>query len=78
MVHMTYIEKNAAIARAIAEFPAEFGLRAFPGKKFRVSHSSSYWSDGDVLLYTDVFDGGTWHAFAKGTPKELRAQITSG
>lgn len=66
-----------AIVNAAAEFPETFGLRAFPGEKFRVSISASYVSDGQVMLYTDVWSRarGEWQSFAKGTPAELRAQI---
>lgn len=74
---MTRTEQNAMIARAIAEFPAEFELKAFPGKRFRISHMDSFYSEleRDVMLYTHVKDGDRWLAFAKGTPRELHEQI---
>jgi hypothetical protein len=72
---MTHTEENAMIARAIAEFPNEFGLRAFPGKRFRINHGNSYYSNG-VMLYTDVLgDDGKWLAFAKGSPEELHREV---
>ena len=75
------------VADAIAQFPAEFGLRAFPGEIFRVSERSSYVSDypapDTVYLYTERksgtnVDGATlWQSFAKGTPAELRAEVVA-
>jgi len=54
-------------------------LRAYPGKRFRISVSASYVSDfphpGTVYLYTQIQDGDTWRDFAKGTIAELKAQI---
>ena len=76
------------IADAISTFPAEFGLRGFPGKTFQLSQAASYYSpafegndwvkahDGQVMLYTAIKrDDGTWAAFAKGTIEELRPEI---
>lgn len=63
------------IEAAAAEFPETFGLKAFPGKVFRISLAASYVSGGQVLLYTAIQDGDRWESFAKGTPAELRAQI---
>jgi len=42
----TYEDELAAVAAAVAEFPAEFGLRGYPGKTFRVSPTASYYSAG--------------------------------
>jgi len=65
------------IARAAAEFPATFGLRAFPGDTFRVSIGSSYINgSGLIMLYTEIMGhDGSWRVFAKGTPEELKAQL---
>ena len=67
---------------AISAFPAEFGLRAFPGERFRISPSLSYVSDGVVLLYTEIKDAAYetnstrgWTAFCKGTVQELNNNI---
>ena len=72
-------------------FPAEFGLRGFPGKRFRISIGDSYVTQEQreggapddykapvILLYTHVFNDerGEWLAFAKGTPSELRKEVT--
>jgi hypothetical protein len=72
------------VAQAIAEFPAEFGLRSEPGKVFSISSSASYVSDAGgerhVELYVYVKSDKlaperTWSAWAKGTASELRRQI---
>lgn len=48
--------ESCRIQAAIKLFPATFGLRAFPGRVFRCSPSSSYitcWGEkGIVMLYT--------------------------
>lgn len=68
------------IQAAIDQFPAEFGLQAFPGKRFKIVREASYFSDfpapGTLYLYTYVqkADGG-WSSFSKGTASELRGQI---
>lgn len=65
-----------SVAGAIAQFPATFGLRSFPGKMFRLSQTSSYISGDTVQLYTEVQNAdGTWSSFAKGTIDELRQQL---
>lgn len=58
-------------------FPATFGLRAFPGKVFKIGRQSSYISEGRVILYTQVQDGDRWLDFAKGTASELRKEIVA-
>jgi hypothetical protein len=69
-------EAKRALAAAIAEFPAEFGLRNHPGRTFRISKSASYVNDaGQPMLYIAVKQNGYWLDFAKGTPAELRAQV---
>jgi hypothetical protein len=69
------------VTDAIAQFPATFGLRAFPGDVFKISPFHSYESDfpapGTVYLYTYVRRGDAWHSFAKGTPQELRAEVVA-
>jgi len=66
---------------AIAQFPATFGLRAFPGEVFQISVRDSYESDfpkpGTIYLYTQRKDGDRWLSFAKGTPQELRAEVVT-
>lgn len=64
------------IASAAAAFPSAFGLYNFPGKVFRISEHASYENGDQVMLYTEVQrEDGTWVAFAKGTPAELRQHL---
>jgi hypothetical protein len=57
-------------------FSFAFGLRGFPGDTFRVNTMNSYiGDDGQLVIYTDRWDGLTWQAFAKASEKELRAQM---
>lgn len=82
MSRPAWSEHAGLIAAAIARFPATFGLRAFPGKTFKISASASYFGDGEngePMLYTQIFDETPerygWNDFAKGTERELRAQM---
>jgi hypothetical protein len=84
---------DAAVAAACASFPATFGLRAYPGKVFRLSESASYVSRGAVVLYTQrqvsvaeyvalygskpTSVGQLWLDFAKGDAGELRAALVA-
>ena len=71
-----YQETRDAVSQAKAEFPPVFGLAAFPGNIFRISDSSSYFNDSDVLmLYTEIKQKGVWNSFCKGTAAELRSQV---
>jgi hypothetical protein len=72
---MTFNEQQKAIADAIALFPAEFGLRAFPGLVFRISKAASYVSGNEVMLYTVIREGDHWNDFLKGTVAEMRSQV---
>ena len=81
---MTYAEKlradEKALAAAIATFPETFGLRAFPGRRFRLSKMDSFVSENRVVLYTEILGvgdrHGEWLCFAKGSPEELRREVT--
>ena len=68
----------AKVASAAAEFPATFGLRAFPGDLFRIDLKTSYLNDaGEVMLYTQRRgERGDWLAFAKGSVLELKREAT--
>jgi hypothetical protein len=73
-------EQHDLVAAAIKTFPAEFGLRAFYGDRFRLSQSSSYVNDSDVvMLYTERWNERlqSWQSFAKGTAQELRRELCS-
>jgi hypothetical protein len=67
----------SSILAACTSFPATFGLRAFPGKVFRINKGNSYVSEVyGVMLYTDIRnDDGSWSCFAKGSPDELRREV---
>jgi hypothetical protein len=74
---LSYEEQKSAVQVALDSFPIEFGLRGFPGEKFRCSPSASYYSTSyGVMIYTQRYDHERgWLDFAKGSPGELRAQI---
>lgn len=72
---MSYREEKEQIEKAVKEFPAEFGLRAFPGKKFRVCPGASYWSEGQPMLVVQVWRDEKWLDFSKGTPYELANEV---
>lgn len=73
---LSYEEEQQAIKDAIARFPEEFGLRAFPGDRFRISEGASYYSASNgVMLYTQRKVGKEWRDFCKGTECELRNEL---
>ena len=75
--YLTYAEQQQRLDAAAAEFPGTFGLRAFPGETFSVDRGSCYWSQTrGAMLYTTVDREGVWAAFCKGTPAELRREVT--
>lgn len=63
------------IDRTIKRFPSTFGMRAFPGKIFKINRFNSYIAGDKIMLYTDIKLNGGWGAFAKGTPEELKREI---
>jgi hypothetical protein len=70
---MNFTDNRSRIKHMASSFPAEFGLRAFPGKVFHIDLSASYVDDNEqVQLYVYTSEG---LAFAKGTRAELKAQI---
>lgn len=77
-------ENKDQFAAVVATFPAEFGLRGFPGEVFRISEQASYFGDAPygsprpLMLYTErLCSDGQWHDFAKGTESEMRAQCVA-
>jgi len=67
-----YAEQKVLVDGAIAQFPATFGLAAFPADVFRISPAHSYVNDSkQIMLYTERFVNGQWEAFAKDTAGEL-------
>jgi hypothetical protein len=84
----SYEQAKKDLAQAIKSFPKEFGLRAFPGKKFRVGVGQSFVGSQNntyiPMIYTQVYDPELakrhgykepWMDFAKGTVEELKREI---
>jgi len=67
-------EQREEVKKAVAMFPAEFGMTHSPGRRFRISPTASYYSEhaAGVLVYTQIFLDGEWLDYAKGTVMELR------
>lgn len=78
---LEYEEREQAVKNAIAQFPATFGLRAFPNRVFKIDDAASYVSaypvPDTIYLYTVVQNGDKWDTFCKATPAELRVQIVN-
>ena len=55
---------------AVSKFPATFQLRGHEGE-FRMSPTSSYVSNGIVLLYTEKLVEGQWLSYVKATQAEM-------
>jgi hypothetical protein len=75
----SYAEHKAMLTAEIAKFPALFGLAAFPGELFRVSRTASYFRNMEAsvpTLYTERLTAHGWSDHAKGTPSEVRQQMT--
>ena len=77
-------DQEKMVKDAIAQFPAEFGLRGlgFEGETFRCNYHQSYVSEGEVIIYLDIkhaADDQTanvrWEQFCKSTVDELKSQI---
>ena len=65
------------ILAEIEKFPVTFGLRAFPGKTFKINFEASYISEGRVYLYTYIKNANGWESFCKGTAADLSAQVVT-
>jgi hypothetical protein len=73
-------EEIAKIKAAIEKFPEFFGLRAFPGRRFKILLGQCFFSEGRIQLYTYIEDPdetGEWLAFSRGTPIELRREVVA-
>ena len=71
-----YQEQQKQLDAAIARFPATFGLRAFPGRTFRIEPAASWFGDNGPVLYVYALDSsGSWLAFSKGSEAELKKEI---
>lgn len=65
------------LADAIAEFPPTFGLRAFPGRQFRIDEAYSYVDHGTLVVNLVVVVEAApndWRHFTRTTPAELHAE----
>ncbi len=71
MTELSYQEREAALKAAIAQFPAEFGLRAFPGERFRIEPAACFYAERGPVLYVYRKVEGAWIAFSKGSAEEL-------
>jgi len=77
----SYDEKQNAIYEQVkSTFPKEFGLRAFPGKRFRISDSASYFKGveataEELVLYVERHTEDGWRDFVKGGAEELRRNV---
>ena len=69
-MRLTWQQQQEAVAEAIERFPPEFGLRNFPGRKFCIVQSASYFGS-EPMLYTYVWseEDSKWLAFSKGTER---------
>jgi hypothetical protein len=79
MTRPSYEEEREMIRAAAAQLPAEFGLRAFPGKRFRVNVWQSYYHEGraEILLYLDVRQDGKWLSFDKDSVEAIKRVMVS-
>jgi hypothetical protein len=77
----SYDEERRLIHEDALKLPAEFGLRAFPGQRFRVNEGQSYWHEGReaIVLYLDIDSGfgsgDTWRAFSKDTIDVIAREV---
>lgn len=75
---LTYSQEQAAVAAAAATFPATFGLRAYPGDRFRIDAFKSFYSDyaGGVQLVIQRDCGADgFRDFTRDLPAAIRAQM---
>ena len=70
------------VDKAIASFPATFGLRGFPGQRFVIDRGAtdslnSLASRLQLYVFTTNGDGSTGLAFSKCTVGDLRAELVN-
>jgi hypothetical protein len=63
-------KEKALVAAEVAELPAEFGLRAWPGKRFRIDPDRSYFFNGVQLVVQVKYKEG-WLDFSVSPQKEI-------
>jgi hypothetical protein len=71
-------DQERAVREAAASFPPEFGLRAFPRRRFFVDVTQSFFStrDGVQLYVYERHADGLSSAFSRDTPERLRREVT--
>ncbi len=70
---------NTTLDQVVRTFPDEFGLRAFPGRRFRIDTWSSFsCPDNGFQLVTQIWSRlqGGWLDFSRGSVEELRRECT--
>lgn len=81
MSELSWADRKKAVDEAVARYPGEFGLRAYPGDRFRLERRDSYWTDldgGGPMLYTHILNkDGKWRSFCKGTERELKREMVA-
>jgi hypothetical protein len=77
MARESYQREQERIAEAMREFSGEFGLRAFPGKRFRVADKLAHFvSEGYVQLVVEILNGDQWQQFGRDRIEVLRGERT--
>jgi hypothetical protein len=66
-------KEKALVAAEVAKLPAEFGLRAWPGKRFRIDPDRSYFSNvyDSVQLVVQVKYKEAWLDFSVNPQKVI-------
>lgn len=69
------INEKAVLKEAIAEFPKNFSLRAYPEYKFRISPEKSFIEGDKIHLVTQMFSKGKWLDFDRNDPREIMREM---
>lgn len=68
--------QSKQVQAAIESFPKTFGLRAFPGKVFRIAEDYCYESgDSGIQLVTEVQHEDKWLHFSRSSVEQLRQEV---
>lgn len=74
---------NELIDGVVARVPAEFGLRAFPGRRFRVCREKCFLSESveggpvRVQIVVQVRSGADWQDFGRDTIETLQREVVA-
>jgi len=74
------LSERQLLDQVIRTFSAEFGLRAFPGRRFQIDTRGSFFSPhSGFQLVTQIWceEQGRWLDFARGGVEELRRECTN-